>query len=93
VAPDEVGVVGLIVPLAEPPITDQVTVCVAVPVTVAVNACVAPAFTVAELGFTVTTTEPVPARVTVADPMEVPLAALVAVTVTVAGEGRDAGAV
>jgi len=73
------------------PFTLQVTAVFAVPVTVAVNCCVAPVTTEALVGLTVTATPE-----TIVTDAEADLVGsnwLVAITVTVAGEGTADGAV
>jgi hypothetical protein len=75
------------------PLTDQVTVVVPVPVTKAVNCCPEPVCTLAVAGDTVTLTPGGDVTCTVADPKTLGLLALVAVTVTVFGNGTAAGAV
>jgi len=73
------------------PFTLQVTAVFVVPVTVAVNCCVAPVTTEALVGLTLTVTGST--TVTEAEADLVGSATLVAVTVTVAGEGTADGAV
>jgi hypothetical protein len=87
-----------IVPTAALPLTvlftDHVTVVFGVPVTVAVNCCVVVVCTVADVGDNVMVTDGGAAViVVVALALFVLSATLVAVTVTVAGEGTEAGAV
>ena len=74
------------------PFTDQVTAVFAFPVTVVAKDWVAPSTTLAVAGVTATTTGGV-VRVMVDWAKTVGSAAEVARTVTVAGEGRTAGAV
>ena len=81
----------VVLPL-ETPFTDQVKPVLLDPVTVGLNGCVADTRTEALVGETDTDTE-AGVIVTVAEALLVGSAALVAVIVTVAGEGTLAGAV
>ncbi len=85
----------LIPPTVEfPPVTPptrQITALFVVPVTLGVNVSMAPVVTFATVGVMETCTRE--RTVTTAEPEAVASATLVAVTVTVAGEGATAGAV
>jgi hypothetical protein len=80
-----------VAPAQPAPVTAHVTLVLDVPVTVAVNCCVPPASTDAVVGLTVMETTAM--TVTVAEADFVGSAALVAVTLTMFGEGANAGAV
>ena len=78
------------VPLQPDPCTVQVVPVFEVPLTEAENCCVAPVTTETLVGFTATTM--LGSTVTVADAVLLGSAALVTITLTLAGEGATNGA-